>query len=396
MNRRFYKLLLIFLSLTPMSLFAQVDVTLTIANKEVVGNELYFDIFLSTTNANALYLADADFVIEFDPSAFSSPSFLKVENPAAGPIQFGFMTLNREQMTNDILDDVFKFGVYSRMVTSISFTGQEFIINYLAQAPNSLTELEQNVPFVDNQLFVHSLGRFRVTNVIHPVNALDIGFTTSSIIPTDVYTYDPNVSGIPAVQATVTLDNTNALPLELLSFDGWAIDQGINHLEWITASEIGVSHFEIERSKNGLEFAKIGEQIALGNNLPGFEYAFKDEQPNRGLNYYRLKMVDQDGSFEYSDVITIKWEQENEILLFPVPAVDQLTVEYTSRNNDQLNIVIYDESGKRVFVNLVDVQIGVNQIPLPVDRLAGGQYLVTVIAVQTEEVQSAPFLKLNP
>lgn len=93
------------------------------------------------------------------------------------------------------------------------------------------------------------------------------------------------------------------LPVELISFTGKEIGEG-NLLEWITASEINTQEFIIEKSTNGLDFKEIGSVVAVGNSFEQNKYFFIDVKKT-SINYYRLKMVDFDGSFEYSNVLVI-------------------------------------------------------------------------------------------
>ena len=95
------------------------------------------------------------------------------------------------------------------------------------------------------------------------------------------------------------------LPVELISFTGRLLPAGEVLLEWATASEFNASHFEIEHSPDGLNFSKIGEVPATGGAVLT-EYSFIDPQPANGINYYRLRQVDFDGQFSYSEVVAIE------------------------------------------------------------------------------------------
>ena len=97
----------------------------------------------------------------------------------------------------------------------------------------------------------------------------------------------------------------SVLPLNLISFSAKASGNS-NQLTWRTASEDNTHLFEIERSGDALNFSKIGEMPASGVTLIASDYNFADNQPLPGVNYYRLKEVDMDGSFKYSKVVSIK------------------------------------------------------------------------------------------
>lgn len=118
------------------------------------------------------------------------------------------------------------------------------------------------------------------------------------------------------------IDMGSVVPLKLLSFTAHKQNTTVQ-LQWKTANEINSSHFEIERSADGRRFGKIGFVQAAGTN--SHDYAAKDELPLDGVNFYRLKMMDKDGSFVYSDVIKINFKQNN-ITVQPNPVRDFIIV----------------------------------------------------------------------
>ncbi|MBA3972221.1 MAG: hypothetical protein H0X46_08780, partial [Bacteroidetes bacterium] len=109
----------------------------------------------------------------------------------------------------------------------------------------------------------------------------------------------------------------NPLPIELLSFTGYSASNG-NQLTWSTATEINNDYFDIERSSNGADFSKIGTLDGNGNSITTIVYNFTDATPLTGINYYRLKQVDYNGSFSYSNMISINGTFfENPIQVYP-------------------------------------------------------------------------------
>lgn len=106
------------------------------------------------------------------------------------------------------------------------------------------------------------------------------------------------------------------LPVELASFTA-TLEKEKVLLNWKTKSESNSDRFEIERSEDGKYFEKIGEQKGAGTTLLSSEYHFADEHPANGNNYYRLKQIDFDGSFEYSSVVQVKWSKNAGFILQP-------------------------------------------------------------------------------
>lgn len=103
--------------------------------------------------------------------------------------------------------------------------------------------------------------------------------------------------------ATVNYAST-PLPVELISFEGETIG-AVNHLHWSTATERNNAYFDVERSTDGLTFALVGTVDGAGNSQQVTHYDMEDQRPLRGTNYYRLKQVDVDGTFTYSNVVAL-------------------------------------------------------------------------------------------
>lgn len=119
-----------------------------------------------------------------------------------------------------------------------------------------------------------------------------------------------------------------ALPVELLYF--YAEKEGENvRLDWQTATELNNSHFEVEWSKDGVNFEKIGKITGAGTTTEVQFYDFLHINPINGENYYRLRQVDFDGKFEYTNIIQIEFQQSNisTIEIYPNPASHYLKVE---------------------------------------------------------------------
>jgi len=109
-----------------------------------------------------------------------------------------------------------------------------------------------------------------------------------------------------------TLQGTgvNPLPITLVSFDAYKSDVGIN-LIWSSQTEFNSSHFEIFRSVDALSFKQIGRRDAAGNSMTNRIYQFMDDDIESGIYYYMLKLVDIDGTFEFSKIITISIDDLN-------------------------------------------------------------------------------------
>jgi hypothetical protein len=192
-----------------------------------------------------------------------------------------------------------------------------------------------------------------------------------------------NIAGIQLVAngPATTLGNTlltSPLPVELLDFEGYK-ESKKNHLVWATASEKNTSHYQVERSGDNKDWKVIGTNVkASGNSAVKNKYETYDNQPLKGINYYRLVMVDNDGIVKYSKVINLISDSKK-IGIFPNPASDKLTVSIPDEVEIGANalVTIKDVAGRVIATRY----IGEDEHKLDIDihSLIDGNYLINVI-----------------
>lgn len=118
----------------------------------------------------------------------------------------------------------------------------------------------------------------------------------ASVLKADVFN-----GGVDVDHMQITVYTISTLPVELVDFEVKNLSHAIG-CNWFTASEINSSHFLIERSENAIDFDVIGRIDAAGSSQNLIQYEFTDNNPLPQKAYYRLKMIDIDGSSEYSDI----------------------------------------------------------------------------------------------
>jgi len=166
--------------------------------------------------------------------------------------------------------------------------------------------------------------------------------------------------GLGLPQPVYNLPNTACpivvLAVEMVSFTATA-SNGIVLLNWETASEKDSYYFEVQRSVDGLNWLPIGVVNGAGNSSLSIQYSYTDYSPANGLNYYRLRQVEYDGKYNFSEIRAVSLKggsalrvltSENGNLEF---AIDQ--------DIDASGIVeIYDVTGKRLSTDPVILQQG--------------------------------------
>jgi hypothetical protein len=157
--------------------------------------------------------------------------------------------------------------------------------------------------------------------------------------------------------------SASALPVNLVSFTG-SNREGANLLQWSTASEQNSSRFEVQRSENGNDFNTIATVAASGNSDKLVSYQYEDrELAHVGKYYYRLKMVDKDGTTKYSAVISVINSSSTLATVYPNPARGQITINVGNKSLLNSNAVLTDLNGKvlqRISLTQTSTQVNVS------------------------------------
>lgn len=170
--------------------------------------------------------------------------------------------------------------------------------------------------------------------------------------------------------ALVTVTYVASLPINLISFSLAQFEDKIN-LNWRTANETNFSYFEVQRSSTDKEFNGIGKVI--GNNRS--VYNVVDSNPIIGFNYYRLKMVDLDGTFKFSKVIAVNYEKNGEYIFVENPASNgQIKI---STNAKKPQFTLYSGTGKAFSINVNEVEKNIFTIKTSI--LPAGIYYLNMV-----------------
>jgi hypothetical protein len=167
-----------------------------------------------------------------------------------------------------------------------------------------------------------------------------------------------------------------ALPVDIVSFNALA-EGAVNKLNWKVENEEGLEFYSIERSERGTGFSEIGRSKAEGLS----RYEFMDENPLRGMNYYRLKMVDADGNVKYSEIRMVRNDRlKMNFVIYPNPVRQKLNVRYDSNSDGAGTITIINESGIKVSQYNILMHKGGGQWQADLSGLAAGLYYLRLDA----------------
>ena len=184
------------------------------------------------------------------------------------------------------------------------------------------------------------------------------------------------------------------LPVTLLFFTARKQTATSALVEWKTSQEINSASFDVERSNDAVRFTKIGNLAAAGNSSLPISYNFTDNNPAKGMNYYRLKQIDVDARFIYSPARLVMFDglDAATVKYYPNPTNGILFIELSSVNVNEATIInITNASG--VVVNQYKIaSISGNKIQIDLSRYAKGTYF---IQVRTPTLNSTQRVVLN-
>jgi hypothetical protein len=210
-----------------------------------------------------------------------------------------------------------------------------------------------------------------------PVNSPMGNYTVK--IRYKITTNSVNVASTVTAEESFNFDATTTLSTDLTAIR--ALKNGLNSvISWQTASEKDNATFQIERSANATDFSPIGEVKGAGNNNAVRDYTFTDVAPLSGVNYYRLKAVDYNGSATLSKVVSVNFTGKggDKTAVYPNPVSDVLRVDFTAADASTTTMQVTDLLGRVLLSQNVSVVKGANLLPFNVSSLPSGAYLVKV------------------
>lgn len=194
------------------------------------------------------------------------------------------------------------------------------------------------------------------------------------------------ISGTGPANTGIFAGASGPLPVELLSFTGKLNGNRVD-LDWITATEINCDYFILERAIAGMGTRDIGQVDGNGNSVIERSYAFTDMNPEAGMNYYRLRQVDFNGTLSYSSWVAVEFNPaENYVSIYPNPSNGMVNIVLTGYKDQEVNISITDISGRRVQELSQSVNNPEFRTSFDLEAEPAGMYFVTVSSPAKKEV----------
>ncbi len=216
--------------------------------------------------------------------------------------------------------------------------------------------------------------------------AWDTGDNTQAITvtPSPPTTHTLTVTDPNGCPTSDNITITSCLPISIDYFIGGEVDDCKVHLIWQVLEEEGVEYFDIEKSTDGVNFASVGTIPSMGNSWQPRRYMMVDDWPE-GTNYYRLKIVELDGTIEYyEEQIVVKPRcfkglKIGEYNLYPNPSVgEEIFLDFNSPKSQPLTLTIFDIKGVKIKEYQVQANRFDNTFSMNVKNLTSGSYLLKI------------------
>src|SRR5688572_837305 len=257
-----------------------------------------------------------------------------------------------------------------------------------------LSKAELDALIADAGSGVFNVSNLQILKNNDPCSATVIEATTA-IPPTFAEAHGANghmlQADITSFSSFYFASSNFTLPLDLLTFTGHLQTNNSVLLNWKTENEINTSHFVIERSTDGNRFSSLGNVTANGRNNTGgsFSYSFTDNdainQSSQRL-YYRLKMLDINGSYEYSNIVTVSLPLiTGKMAISPNPVVNEVKVMLASADKGKIEWKMIDNVGRTILKGTEQVNTGANNFTINMNRLPSGTYYLTVTGAGNDQ-----------
>lgn len=197
--------------------------------------------------------------------------------------------------------------------------------------------------------------------------------------------YTMTYTGVTGLTPFGIIDNISPLPVKFVSINASVKESNVL-VNWLTAAEINNDYFEVERSMDGKIFAAIGKVQGAGNSNSTLSYIYVDKTAAKAFAqtnalFYRIKQVDFDGKYAYSNTIKVTSTGKNEqhlVHITPNPFTNEFVVNTHSYKGTSANIEVTDLVGKVVLLQNEIVKEGETAIRINTESLIPGMYTARI------------------
>lgn len=213
---------------------------------------------------------------------------------------------------------------------------------------------------------------------IDSVNGNTFNYTDFNMADGTAYYYaEITIGSDYVITSPVWYTKSTVTPLQLLSFDARAVSAQKVQLNWRTVNEVNCKSFVLQKSADGINFHDIASVAA--KNTPLNNYSSNDDRPFKGGNYYRLQMIDMDGSTRYSNVVFVSINSANNtVSIQPNPVNNTLRLQMNFAAAGTAKFRITDAMGRTFREQQTQLNAGEQVLNINTSSLTSGAYYLVV------------------
>ncbi len=363
----------------PFSIVAKMKASLSVTNLDMkagapqqlpgwIGGKIMLGDYDLTVNGTIVNFDTAHFIITNGTGRLkivnSNPENIFPVGPSL--YQSNFARINNagtaDHFSMRVVPYVLQNGTSGNNITSGYVNRTWFIDEDVPGGSNATVELFW---FVADEQSAFGRG---ISRVAHFTGSWELG-TAGAALQDSIGRYSRLHSGYTNFSPFSVTSNSAGLPLRFLSFTAAPVQNDVI-LNWTTDNEINTSHFDVEWSKDGIRFEKA--DAVRANNTSGVQrYSFTHRSPSGNILFYRIKQVDLDGKFEYSQTVQINRNTVASVVLLQNPVTDKAVLLF-NKPAQKTTARLFNSNGQLVKQELIGE--GTRQYSLSLHQLAAGVY----------------------
>ena len=295
-----------------------------------------------------------------------------------GNSSYNPLTITNKSGASDVFSVRVLDGAYMEGLTGTAITST--VLNRTWDISKTNANAGSGVDFVFNwNAGEVANGSFVTPKMNHYSSATsnwEVPTVTSTVFGSNMLT----VTGYTGTFSPFTIaEGTSALPIELTAFNANCTEIGTT-INWQTASEHNSATFDVEKSRDVINWSVVETTAAAGNSTALLDYTVVDSEQTTGIVYYRLNQIDLDGASKIYGPISANCFETTDFTatVFPNPASGMVTIEMNAPKSQTVSIQICGTDGKAIKQIANTIEEGTTQIPISIETLKAGVYTIKV------------------